>query len=142
MTKLAVIALCLMMVSCGSEEKIDDSIAARNYNYFDIVDMIENEKYKEALTRINEVYFDVDYATEMDGFNKMNLLRLYYEKQELYDDAAEIVMQYIVDNKLDRYSIDDTALNHISAIESMETLLEKVNDVKYNELINQLGWKE
>lgn len=142
MTKLAIIALCLMMVSCGSEEKIDDNVAARNYNYFDVVDMIENEKYEEALTRINEVYFDVDYTTEIDGFNKMNLLRLYYEKQKLYDDAAEIVMQYIVDNKLDRSSIDNTALNHISAIESMETLLDKVNDEKYNELINQLGWKE
>lgn len=139
LTGCMILLFSITMFSCSSDNDIEDEIQKRQYNFFDVVEMINDGKYDDALRRINEVYNDIDYSTEIDGFNKMNLLRLFYEKQGLYDNAADVVKQYIVENGLSRYSINESDLDHVTAIKCMEALLEKVDEDTHKNLIQQLG---
>lgn len=51
------------------------------------------------MEKMETEYGACDYA-ESEGSNKMNMYRMYYLKQEMYDDAIHVIMDYVRENKL------------------------------------------
>lgn len=68
-----------------------------NQRYFDIVQMINDGKYDEAETNIQIDYGENSYKG-VDGWNKANLQRLLYDKQEKWDDEMQIILNYLKEN--------------------------------------------
>ena len=54
--------------------------------YFEITNLINDGDFDRAWTEMEELYGDTDY-TGIEGFNKMNQYRLYYDTLGEYDDC-------------------------------------------------------
>ncbi len=124
------VLLAFALSRCSSETP-EEAQARRKYEYFDVVEMINNEKYEDAIARIDEVYAGVtDYSTT-EGFNKHNLLRMLYEKQELYDDTMDELLKMVSDN--------DYVKNIEKAVNSAKSKEELSKDVNFSVTMNGIN---
>lgn len=69
----------------------------KNQKYFEIVHIIDDGKYDEAATSIQTYYGQSDYKGT-EGWNRANLQRLMYHKQEKWDDEMGIILDYFAEN--------------------------------------------
>ncbi len=146
---LAFIILCVFSLSGCSSETPEEAQARRKYEYFDVVEMINNGKYEDAKSRIDEVYADVtDYSTT-EGFNKSNLLRILYETQENYDQAMDELLKMVSDNdyieEIHRATSQDEKEKLSNNVElnvtmsGINRMIEKVSPDKKSEVLNLVG---
>jgi hypothetical protein len=113
----------------------DEIVSQNNYQYFDVIDMINAGNYEDARERIEEVYVSVNYDDSPAAFNKMNLLKMYYEHQELYDDAIDVVIEYGTANHyLDSQPENSTYHEHTIVISYINSLYTKASDDKQAEI--------
>ena len=113
----------------------DEIISKNNYQYFDVVDMINAGNYDGARERIEEVYASVTYDNSPAAYNKMNLLRMYYEHQGLYDDAIDVVVEYGQANHyLDSRPENSTQVEHSTVISYVNSLFARTSEEKQKEI--------
>lgn len=113
----------------------DEIVSQNNYQYFDVIDMINAGNYEGAWERIEEVYISVTYDDSPAAFNKMNLLKMYYEHQELYDDAIDVVIEYGTANHyLDSQPENSTYHEHSIVISYINSLYTRASDDKQTEI--------
>jgi hypothetical protein len=84
-----------VLFGCGNSDNSGDSQEEENQVYFQIAEDINNADYDTAWNELQDAYGSVDYSDTYDGFNKMNLYRLYYIKLEKYDDAMDVMLEYL-----------------------------------------------
>jgi hypothetical protein len=82
------------LFGCGSSGS-DEAQEEMDQVYSQIVEYINNEDYDSAWNELQDAYSSVDYADWPNGDSKMNLYRLYYKKQEKYDDEMEVLLAYL-----------------------------------------------
>ena len=119
----------------SSSPSPDEIVSQNNYQYFDVVDMINAGNYDDALERIEEVYVSVTYDDSSAAFNKMNLLKMYYEHQEMYDDAIDVVIEYGKANHyLDSQPKNSTYHEHSIVVSYVNSLFARTSEEKQNEI--------
>jgi hypothetical protein len=83
-----------VLCGCGgsdSNDNLQEEMAAQS----EVVEEINNADYEAAWEGMQDMYADVEYANTTEGFNKMNMYRLYYVKQEKYDEAMDEMLAYL-----------------------------------------------
>jgi hypothetical protein len=120
----------LTFIGCSEEQTTEEIIEQNKYKYFDIVEMINNKNFEEAFFRINEVYSKTNYSDTSEAFNKMNLLRLYYEKQGMTEEAVNEIELYLA-------SIDITSENYNIAANMKNQLLRQPNNVESEDALTK-----
>ena len=136
-TSIICVMIIVLTVGCGkSEKEKQKEQLAKNDIYFNIVEEIKNGDYKKALSDIKSNYGDFDYSDGADGFNKMNLYRAYYDKQNMYDDEMNILLDFLKANNfkdiLDKNTkkVTEENENIISAIHMAADIMNKVSNGK------------
>ena len=128
-----------MLEACGSEK---ESQTNKNDTYFEIVEEINNENYDSALLEMEDAYGTNDY-TGVDGFNKMNLYRLYCEKQEMYEEEITVLLDYLQANdfetKLALEEISEEKNDIQYAVDRVKDILDKVSPSKKENAVNLIG---
>lgn len=129
----------VMLGACGSEK---ESQTNKNDTYFEIVEEINNKNYDSALSEMEDAYGTNDY-TGVDGFNKMNLYRLYYEKQGMYDEEITVLLDYLQANdfkaKLALEEISEEKNDIQYAIDRVKDILDKISPSKKENAANLIG---
>lgn len=139
------IALVIFIPSTETSKTPEEIVAENNYRYFDIVEMINSEQYEFAIIRIEEVYGNTSYSdNSTDSFNKMNLLRMCYQSQELFDNAVNEIMAYLKESNILKQvnsgatNQDDISMSFntcISYIKELMPLISAENQAKINQLL-------
>lgn len=83
-----------VLFGCGSSGS-GKTQEEKDSEFFQISEYINNADYDAAWNALQDAYGSVEYADSNDGFNKMNQYRLYYIKQEKYDDAMDVLLAYL-----------------------------------------------
>lgn len=145
---IACISLMFSIVGCG--KNANEEIEERQYEYFDVVEMINNGDYESAKLRIDEVYGDeTDYSTTK-GHNKALLMRMYYKSQCMYDEAIDEMLKIIKDNnyldKLEAFDSagEDSAINEEKydfqfSVRAINELLERASAEKVEETLSVIS---
>ncbi len=147
---MVIFALTLYLAGCdGKQAKV-----LLNEEYFDLVGLIDDGKYAEAEAKIDTKYGQFDYGEETAGTNKMNLYRLLYDKQGLYDQEMDVLLEYLAaydfKNELEDppqplFDTDETQsasnriLMWVSAVHSINKIMDLVSPEKTQEAVNLVG---
>ncbi len=147
MLLICVCAVTLCLVGCGAK-------VPSNEEYFAIVGLIDDGKYAEAEAQIDTRYGQFDYGEETVGTNKMNLYRLLYDKQGLYDQEMEVLLEYLAaydfKDELENppqppfdtdeaLSASNRILMWVSAAHSINEIMELVSPEKAQEAVDLVG---
>lgn len=134
--------LCvLMLFGCGNAEK-EEQQAQRDI-YFQIVDEINNGDYSTAFSDMEKTYGNIEYTDSENGTNKMLIYRLYYDKQEKYEDEMHVLLEYlqIYDFRevLATEEASEDKENVKFVIKDINKISEKVSDDTRNKVIEIVG---
>lgn len=134
--------LCvLMLFGCGNAENEEQQ--AQQDIYFQIVDEINNGDYSTAFSEMEKTYGDIEYTDSENGTNKMNIYRLYYDKQEKYEDEMNVLLEYlqIYDFRevLATEEASEDKENVRRVIKCINKIIEKVSDDTRNTVIEKVG---
>jgi len=130
----------ILLAGCGANNT--DTQSNKQYEYFDVVEMIENGDYDDAKVRIDEVYKTTDYSS-VKGFNKAILMKLYYEKQKKYDEAIDEMLKAYNDGNYAKKIADgiegtDEEIPARTIMQSINELLENVSEEKKSEVLTKI----
>lgn len=129
------ITLSLCLASCGGKEAEVPS----NEEYFAIVDQINNGQYDEAKAQIEELYGKFEYDGSAAGTNKLNLYRLLYDKQEMYDEEMDVLIEFFSASKYkdflenpEKVPEDDRSrfIDLVSVVKQINKIITKTSDDK------------
>ena len=138
-----VIAILQSILFYGNKIGISMLIFEIIFNYFKIVDEINNGNYETAFSDIEKNYGNVDYKDPSDGMNKMLLYRLYYDTQEMFDDEMGVLLDYLkaVDFKaiLAEDGISQEKENIKTVIKSANKIIDKVNAENRTNAVDVIG---
>lgn len=137
--------MILLMIGCGNG-KSDISQEEESQAYFEMVEMINQKNYTGAEEKIIEAYGNISFNTENFGFNKMNILRLFYLEQGKYDAAMDVLMKYFEENgyleKWDETKKDPQRLENAEyVIGQVKRILDLVSEEKRAEVMEYFGDK-
>lgn len=99
---ICTLAISIFLTAC-SGDKIE---VPSNEEYFAIVDQINNGQYDEAKAQIEELYGKFEYDGSAAGTNKLNLYRLLYDKQEMYDEEMDVLLEFLSASKYKDFLAD------------------------------------
>lgn len=125
----AIIASMMCFGGCSSDNSSESSVLseeqqAENDTFFEITDLINAGDYENALALMEERYKDTVYS-EVDGMNKMNQYRLYYNAQGMYDESISVIFDFIIENG---YTPDSTDSDYEMAVGFIEDIIDSVSD--------------
>lgn len=134
--------LCvLMLFGCANTEKEEQQ--AQQDIYFQIVDEINNGDYSTAFSDMEKTYGNIEYTDSENGTNKMLIYRLYYDKQEKYEDEMNVLLEYlqIYDFRevLATEKASENKENVKFVIKRINEISEKVSDDTRNKVIKIVG---
>ncbi len=138
------ITLSLCLASCGGKEAEVPS----NEEYFAIVDQINNGQYDEAKAQIEELYGKFEYDGSAAGTNKLNLYRLLYDKQEMYDEEMDVLLEFFSSSKYkdflpdpEKVPEDDRSrfIDLVSVVEQINKIISKTSDEKAQNAVSIVG---
>ena len=138
------ITLSLCLASCGGKEAEVPS----NEEYFAIVDQINNGQYEEAKAQIEELYGKFEYDGSAAGVNKMNLYRLLYDKQEMYDEEMDVLLEFLSASKYKDFlpdskkvPEDDRApfMDLVFVVHQINRIIDKASEEKAQNAVSIVG---
>ena len=130
-----------LLVGCGNSAKEEQKKKADTF--FKIADEINNGEYEKAFKDLESTYENVDYASEPDGDNKMLQYRFYYDKQQMYDEEMDVLIEYLQANDFENIlrskevSVDKE--NVEMAIGCVSDILDKVSGDRKEKAIDIIG---
>ncbi len=139
-----VITLSLCLASCGGKEAEVPS----NEEYFAIVEQINNGQYDEAKAQIEELYGKFEYDGSAAGVNKMNLYRLLYDKQEMYDEEMDVLLEFLSASKYkdflpdsEKVPEDDRApfMDLVFVVQQINRIIDKASEEKAQNAVSIVG---
>ena len=86
---------CAILTGCGGSESAEQIAQEKREAYFEITEEINNGDYEAAEASIKEQYGNVEYSLSSDGVNKMNIYRYFYDKQEMYEEEMNVLLEFI-----------------------------------------------
>lgn len=140
---LAGIALSflIMAIAMPDDSSNGSGLSKEDQRYFEIVQMINDGKYTEAETNIQMDYGKKSYKG-VDGWNKANLQRLLYHKQEKWDDEMQIILNYLTENSdfKDEIARGDGGISGYSVMVSCASkILDQVSPQNKQKAIDLIG---
>ena len=133
----------ILLAGCGADNT--DTQTNRQYEYFDVVEMINTGSYDDAKARIDEVYADADDYSTSKGYNKADLLHKLYSEQETYNEAMDVMLKVIKDNKyldnLEKYE-NEASEEHMTfkiTMSQISKLLNNVSEDKRAEVVSLIS---
>ena len=141
---LCAVVLTLSCVSCEKEKSTEEIMAENNYTFFDVVNFINEGNYDAAKARIDEVYGNVNYSDDStESYNKMNLLRMYNEKQEKYNEAAEEILAYLNQSGLLKRANDEAMTSQEKTcfdvcVTSINKMFQKLDEDIQTQVLNAM----
>lgn len=125
----AAISISLFCFAGCSSSDVDSSdnsavLTESEEKYFEITNLINDGDFDRAWTEMEELYGDTDY-TGIEGFNKMNQYRLYYDTLGEYDEEIEVLFDYINENGYTENSDDG---NYDYVVDCIGDIIDYVSD--------------
>lgn len=131
---MSVLCVLTIFLFAGCGETTSDDVVDTHYEYFDVVEMINAGDYESAKARIDEVYGNETDYSDVKGHNKALLMRLYYERQGMYDEAMDEILKVIQDSNITSEDIDNQVYIKIA-----KDLLDKVSEETKTKALNVLN---
>ena len=141
---ICTLAISIFLTAC-SGDKIE---VPSNEEYFAIVDQINNGQYDEAKAQIEELYGKFEYDGSAAGTNKLNLYRLLYDKQEMYDEEMDVLLEFFSASKYkdslanpEKVPEDDRSrfIDLVSVVKQINKIITKISDNKAQNAVSIVG---
>ena len=141
---ICTLAISIFLTAC-SGDKIE---VPSNEEYFAIVDQINNGQYDEAKAQIEELYGKFEYDGSAAGVNKMNLYRLLYDKQEMYDEEMDVLLEFLSASKYkdflpdsEKVPEDDRApfMDLVFVVYQINRIIDKASEEKAQNAVSIVG---
>ncbi len=136
------LGLIFIMVLAGCSSKEEDIQASKEEveKFGEITNLINDGNFEETETKLKALYEDCSYSDE-EGINKMIQYKLFYEKQNMQDEALAVVVDYIRanKNKIGNFENSNHEEHFRYAVRTLNNMLENVAEDKKEEIINDIG---
>lgn len=128
---LAIIVIFMVLLFFGEDKSGD---------YNEIADLIKGEKIEQAENLLNKSsYSKMDYSDE-DGEKKMDLYRKLYTKEKKYDEAADVVIDYLKANNIDIKAENPDSADKLGQIVwDVSDIYNKLSEEKQKEVMDLMG---
>ena len=128
---LAIIVIFMVLLFFGEDKSGD---------YNEIADLIKGEKIEQAENLLNKSsYSKMDYSDE-DGEKKMELYRKLYTKEKKYDEAADVVIDYLKANNIDIKAENPDSADKLGQIVwDVSDIYNKLSEEKQKEVMDLMG---
>lgn len=128
---LAIIVIFMVLLFFGEDKSGD---------YNEIADLIKGEKIEQAENLLNKSsYSKMDYSDE-DGKKKMELYRKLYTKEKKYDEAADVVIDYLKANNIDIKAENPDSADKLGQIVwDVSDIYNNLSEEKQKEVMDLMG---
>lgn len=132
-----------LLTGCGGSDSANQDAQGNKDVYFEIVEEINNGDYDAAEADIKEQYGSVEYSLSSEGVNKMNINRLFYDKQEKYEEEMNVLLEYLqafdFKSVLETEEVSEDKENVKFAVKQINEISEKVSDETRNKAVEIVG---
>lgn len=107
-------------------------------DFYEIVQLINDGKFDEAEASLQKCYGKYGYSG-VEGFNKANLQRLSYDRQEKWDDEMQVILDFLEVNSDFKEKLQDGDAGIRVMISCASRIIDEVSQEHKQAAINLIG---